>query len=102
MALPQTAAHTPGQLFAERHTGMSINGLGNNTAFDSAVAQGEPALSDVSSLSERIRSPAGTVKQVTPLVLLLLLASLMLTAALLALVPACQRMHYESLFGSSV
>lgn len=65
MALPQAAAHTPGQLFAERHTGMSINGPGNNTAFDSAVARGEAALSAVVTLSERIRSPAGTVAQVT-------------------------------------
>lgn len=47
MALPQAEAHTPGQLFAERHPARSIREFSNNTAFDSAVAQGEAALSDV-------------------------------------------------------
>lgn len=66
MALPQAAAHTPGQLFAERHPARSIHGLGDNKAFDSAVAQGEAALSAIGhALAEHIRSPAGTVELVT-------------------------------------
>lgn len=47
MVLPQAEAHTPGQLFAERHRARSISELSNNTAFDSAIAQGKAALSDV-------------------------------------------------------
>lgn len=59
MALPQAAAHTPGQLFAERHWARSIHELGDNTAFDSAVAQGEAALSAVGHALRAHPEPSG-------------------------------------------